>query len=278
MLVLCMFSMAKLTAQPKQLNVSILIDLSDRIRPQKNVVPTQADRDIEVVKTITEAFKNEMRKQGAFFSSGKIRVFFHPSPKNNSINEVINKLTIDLNGLKPAEKKVIYKNITSNFEEQLTSIYQNVIDEDSYFGSDIWRFFKNDVKDFCINESLEYRNILVILTDGYVYHQDSKDRIKNKTAYITPGFISREGFRNNVQWETKYSRGKYGLLCKRKDLENLEVLVLEIAPSNKAKNDEDVIRRYLSDWFEDMGITRYALYNTDIPANTKIRILNYLKQ
>lgn len=267
-------------AQEKQLNISILIDLSDRIDPKEDpVTPSHKKRDIEIIKSITEIFKAEMKEQGAFFAKGKMRVFFHPSPQNTAINEIVQKLNVDLSTIaKPVEKKQIYNTITQTFEEQLSLIYDEVIEKDKYFGSDIWRFFKNDVKDYCIDSSPEYRNVLILVTDGYIYHQGSKDRIENRTAYITPGFFQREGFRKNPNWEQKYEQEKYGLLVKEKGLENLEVLVLEIAPSQVSRNDEDIIKRYLEDWFNGMGVKRFALYNTDLPNNTNLRLNNYFKK
>ena len=79
--------------QEKQLNISILLDLSDRISPKIN--PDAQKNDIENIKTITEFFKSNMSNLGAYKAKGKIRIFFSPTPSNDNINSIVNRLIID---------------------------------------------------------------------------------------------------------------------------------------------------------------------------------------
>ena len=52
--------------QPKQLNVSILLDLSDRISPVKNPDnPEHKEKDLLIVKKIVEVFKQDMDRSPA---------------------------------------------------------------------------------------------------------------------------------------------------------------------------------------------------------------------
>lgn len=41
-------------------------------------------------------------------------------------------------------------------------------------------------------------------------------------------------------------------------------------------NDEDVIKAYLSKWFDEMNIKKYEIYNSDLPINTKTRIEKFI--
>ena len=120
-----------------------------------------------------------------------------------------------------------------------------------------------------------YRNILVLITDGYIYHDYSKDIINNRSAYLTPKLIVANNFRN-PNWENKFKTGDYGFITKRSDLSNLDILVLEINPEKQYRNDEDIIKAYLSKWFDEMNVNYYKLYNSDIPKYTKTRINNFL--
>lgn len=264
------------TNSEKQLNITFLLDLSDRIEPSKYPdSPEHYQRDQAIVKNFVDIFKNDMNKKGGYKAKGKMKIIFSPQPQDGNINKIASELNIDLFAMKPQEKKLVFTNLEDKFSGNLSKIYELTLSQKDYIGSDIWRFFKNDVKDFTITDLPDYRNILVIITDGYVYHKDSKIQEKNRTSFLIPQSITQNGFRNN-NWREKFEKGDYGFITTRKDLENLEVLVLEVNPEKNYLNDEDVIKAYLSKWFEEMGIKKYEIYNSDLPVNTKTRIEKFI--
>jgi hypothetical protein len=269
----------------RQLNINILWDLSDRIDSLTNPAsPQHYERDIEVIKTITSFFKKDMEKRGAYKAKGKIKIFFSPTPENARINTIAGNLSCDLSSFTGEganqKKKEMHDSIENRFSKNANEIFRLTMatnkGKKQWDGSDIWRFFKNDVKDYCLDPSGDYRNILIILTDGYIFHKDSKDKQGNRTAYILPEIL--KPFRNNSAWQNAFTNGNYGLISTRKDLQNLEILVLEITPSKEYKNDEDIVKTYLGKWFEEMGIQKanYACYNTDLPAYTRKKIESFL--
>lgn len=72
-------------------------------------------------------------------------------------------------------------------------------------------------------------------------------------------------------------RNNFGIKTERNDLNNLEVLVLEIkaeSPNNKV--DEDIMSYLWKKWFKEMSVSNYEVYSSDLPANTKTRIENFL--
>jgi len=266
-----------------QLNINVLWDLSDRIDDQKNPAsPAHFQRDIEAIKTLTEVFKKDMQTKGAYKAKSKIRVFFSPPPANDQINVIAKSLSYDLSSFSGEDanrkKKMVYDSVNSQFEKSANTIYQLAVSGKTkqWDGSDIWRFFKNDVKDYCIEKRPGYRNILVLITDGYIYHKDSKDRAANRTAYVLPETLKL--FRNNSQWKQLFDRGDYGLIATRNDLKDLEVLVLEITPSAGFKNDEDILKAYLTKWFREMGVAenKVACYNSDLPEYTRNKIIDFM--
>jgi hypothetical protein len=264
---------------PAQLNISLLLDLSDRIDAKKYPEnPEHFERDIANVKYITELFINDMENQGAFMAKGKLKVVFSPKPNDVNVNIYAEKLKIDLSSMDIKNKKVVHDTLTSIFVSNLTKIYESSISAGKWIGSDIWRFFKNDVKDYCIESDSNYRNILVILTDGYIYHVDSKDQNNNRYAYLLPENISKFKLRNNPNWEQELEKQDFGLIAKRNDLDNLEILVLEISPSPNHKNDEDIIKSVLTKWFNEMKVKRYAIFNSDLPEYTKQRISDFINK
>jgi len=262
--------------QEKQVNISILLDLSDRISPQKYPAsPEHFQRDVEIVKTVTEYFKSNMTKLTAWKAKGKIRVFFSPAPSDPAINEIASKLNIDCSKLDNKGRKEIYDTITPLFAHNLTEIYNQTIQTSTWEGSDLWRFFKNDVKDFCIENDSTYRNVLIILTDGYIYHKQSVYTNGNRYSYLLESNINSIRKSN---WKQLIDKSDFGLMTERSDLKNLDVLVLELN-SEKTSNkiDEDIIKHVLEKWFAEMKVGKYQIYNSDLPANTKTRIENFFK-
>lgn len=271
----------------RQLNINILWDLSDRIDSVASPAsPQHYQRDIEIIKTIGSFFKKDMAKRGAYKAKGRMRVFFTPPPSDPKINSIAANLSYDLSAYAGdganRKKKETYDSIETRLSGNATQIHQLTVANNRYNkqwdGSDIWRFFKNDVKEYCIDPSNDYRNILIILTDGYIYHKDSKDKQGNRTSYILPDLLKT--FRNKPNWQDLFLAGNYGLISTRKDLQQLEILVLEITPSKDYKNDEDVIKTYLGKWFEEMGVQKsnYECFNTDLPEYTRKKIENFLNR
>lgn len=261
----------------KQLNITILLDLSDRIEPTKYPSkPEHFERDIEIVNYFTEIFKKDMEHKGAAMAKGKIKVIFSPRPGDGEINQIASKLSVDLSKTKNTkEKKQVFDNISSEFRESLERIYLKTINTKNYPGSDVWRFFKNDVSDYAISNDENYRNILVILTDGYLYHEGSKDKEGNRSMSLLPRDVQNYDFRSS-NWKEKFENDDYGYISTRDDLSNLDVLVLEISPSPQDKDDEDVIKAYLQKWFNEMNVNEFELYNSDLPQYTKTRIDKFI--
>lgn len=259
--------------QEKQLNISILLDLSDRISPEIN--PDAQKNDIENIKTITEFFKTNMSNLGAYKAKGKIRIFFSPPPSNDNINSIVDKLIIDCSRLENKGRKEVYDSITDLYTKNLENIYKETIATSAWEGSDIWRFFKDDVKDFCIEKDTAYRNILIILTDGYLYHKQSFFNNKNRFTYLL-GKSNLSPYRKQ-NWEELIGKNDFGIMAERDDLSNLEVLVLEVKAENDSfKVDEDILRYLWKKWFKEMNITHNEVYPSALPANTKTRIENFL--
>lgn len=263
----------KINSNQKQLRISILLDLSDRISPKIN--PDALKNDIENIKTITEYFKSNMTSLGAYKAKGKIRIFFSPPPANVNINSIVSKLTIDCSKMDNKGRKEVYDSITGLYGRNLEKIYQETIATSAWEGSDIWRFFKDDIKDYCIENDTNYRNILIILTDGYLYHKQSVFNNKNRYTYLL-GNNNLKEYRNQ-NWEQMAEQNDFGIITERSDLNNLEVLVLEVKAENpNNKIDEDILKFLWKKWFKEMNITHNEVYHSDLPANTKTRIENFL--
>lgn len=259
-----------------QLNISIFLDLSNRISPNKYPeTPSPTERDLASIETIVSCFKDDMEAKGAYRAKGCIKVFFDPTPQIKGINEIAKTLDVDLSKAEDnKEKKKIFDHINEDFLKSLKLIYQNSISSQNWIGADVWGFFKRKVKDRCIRPN--YRNILVIITDGYIYHQNSREKSANRYSYLLPEVLDGQKLRNNPNWKVDMKNTDFGLIAPRKDLQDLEVLVLEIRPEPTKPQDQDIIEETLKKWFDEMGIKRYSILGSDLPANTQSSIREFI--
>ncbi|BEV05265.1 hypothetical protein [Chryseobacterium gambrini] len=257
------------SSNSKNLNVSILIDLSDRIDPEKNANPTMEyfQRDTEYIKAIDKGFLDHIKSKKVIQLDDQMQVFFNPEPSDPQMNDFTKQLKVSF------DKNTTKENIAlvdKNYSELPLKIYQSAIEDKKYVGSDIWEFFKNKVKDYCIKDN--HRNILFILTDGYIYHKDSKFSEGRKTSYLTPELIKSLKL-NSSDFKSKMEENGLGFIKANNDLENLEVIVLGINPTKGNPFEGDVIKEYWENWFKEMKIKNYQIKSADLPSNLEPIIL-----
>lgn len=266
-------NLTRLNKSGQNLNISFLLDLSDRINPQKypNESMEYYLRDVAYIKSVTDAFMIHLKQKKVREIKDKIQLYFDPAPQNQNINEISNRLSYDINR----------NNISLELLDELNQIYTTkpieiydlAIKDNNYVGSDTWRFFKTKIKDYCIEE--DYRNILIILTDGYIYHKDTKIKENNLTSYLTPEII--RGFKLNTgDWKNTFENYKYGFIPATEDLSHLEILVLGINPDKTNPYEEDVIMKYWGDWFDNMKVGRYEIKTSALPSNMDKVIKDYI--
>ncbi|MDE7166421.1 MAG: hypothetical protein K2O17_05270 [Bacteroidaceae bacterium] len=239
------------------LNISIYLDLSDRLT--RNMAPSQKDRDLEIVNYIAEYVKNHSVSQKIIPSKDRIKVFFYPTPADPKIALLSSDLEMDLSKAQPADKKKMLKEFQKNFNTSLTQIYDATLQAKDWPGSDIWGFFRKQVDTYCVRE--DSRNIIVILTDGYIFHAQNKVKVGNNYSYITPATLKNPNS---------------GLIAERDGLDNIEVLMLEVNPIDPKHQDQ--MERILQKWFSDMGVQKFYVGETDLPSNTKLIIDKFLKE
>ncbi|WP_452223499.1 hypothetical protein [Lacinutrix chionoecetis] len=248
----------------ENLNISFLLDLSDRINPKK--YPNESMefylRDVAYIKSVSEAFDMHLRRKKVRYMNDKIQLYFDPEPKNQNINKISKDLRYNLN--RDNVTLELLDELKKRYATQPIEIYDSAISDNKYVGSDTWRFFKTKVNDYCIDK--DYRNILIVLTDGYIYHKDSKMKEDNLTTYLTPQVI-RSLDLNVKDWNNKLIQKQFGFIPANKDLSKLEILVLGINLDKKNPYEEEVIVKYWSDWFDEMKVERYIIKTASLPSN-----------
>tara|TARA_R110002033_G_scaffold66981_3_gene117982 strand:+ start:27859 stop:28776 length:918 start_codon:yes stop_codon:yes gene_type:complete len=246
------------------LNLSLLLDLSDRINPEKypNTAMEYFNRDVGYIKTVSEVFLEHLSSKKVRQANEKIELFFEPSPSNPQINTLSNNLKYSIT--KDNLSLDLLEEVKKAYSQNPLEIYELAIKDDNYVGSDTWRFFKNKVSDYCIEEG--HRNILIILTDGYIFHKDTQLKKGNRSSYLTPQEI-RSNKLSVSDWKEKIETQDFGFIPIPIDLSNLEILVLGINPDPKNVYEEDVIYEYWGKWFTEMNVKRYAIKQADLPSN-----------
>jgi len=223
---------------------------------------------------VVNTFKSHILNKRVISMNDRIQLYIDPPPPNASINGLVEELKIELNR----------ENVTKELVNSIDSIYVNncrqiydlaILDgaKGDYPGSDIWGFFKYKIKDYCIKP--DYRNILVVLTDGYTYHTNNKIIEGNKSSYLTSLVIKKKGF-NKSSWAEAYKANNHGFILSNSDLQDLEVLVLGVNPSKDNPFEEDVIRTYWKDWLSGMGVQNYAIKTADLPSNLEDVITEFI--
>lgn len=245
---------SKVEANPNKkenLNISILLDLSDRIDPSKYANPSMEfyKRDLGYIESISLGFEKHIRSKPVKSINDQIQIYFEPEPLDAEINGLANELKMSFT--KDNITKESIQQISPQFTSISQKIYELAIKDKEYIGSDIWGFFKNKVNDYCIKP--DHRNILFILTDGYMFHKDSKFSEQNKTSYLTPELVKSLKL-SSSKYKELIEKNGYGFVKANDNLNDLEVVVLSINPAKGNPFESDVITSYWTRWLQDMGV------------------------
>ncbi|WP_432222268.1 hypothetical protein ACRASX_02110 [Flavobacterium sp. TMP13] len=256
-------------------NISILLDLSDRISTEKYPNSTMEfyQRDLGYINSIATAFTNHIKTKKIREMNDKIAVYFNPEPLNEEINSISGKLKFVFDKNNASKNNINRVNVTYN--DETAKIYDLAIKDNNYVGSDIWKFFANNVNDYCIEN--KHRNILILLTDGYIFYKDTKIKEDNLTSYLVPEMIRANGL-NTPNWKDKIEKNKFGLISANEDLSDLEILVLGVNPDTKNPYEAKVIKEYWGNWFKKMKVKRFVIKESGLPSNIDKVIKDFIEQ
>lgn len=234
----------------RPLNLSIFVDLSDRIQKNKDEMD-QADKDTAIINGLASSFFD--KQQGTFSKSeDSFQVVFYPAPKGSQ--NLAENLAIDLSSIVGPKKKPLLE-FNNHHSENIKQLYDSALNAPNFFGSDIWGYFNKDkVKDLYKKGC---RNVLIILSDGYVYDENNKIHDGKNYSYILRETLAVPGS---------------GLIPCKISNPDFEVYFMECNPN--PATDFDKMKNVLESWFKDMGIKSIDIQDTDIPANTLKHLRN----
>lgn len=255
--------------KPVNYNITILLDLSDRISAKKN--PGQASRDTASIMEIIQRLKAHLAARGTINAEDKIKVVFYPNNYNSLVQRIAGDLNIDFGTMTPPQKRRVYESLDSIYRQNLANLYSVASSAPIFDGADLFNYFKHRAEDDCIETDPKYLNLLVIFSDGYMYHKNSMYSTGNRYSYIVPEAPHLKIFRREYNWQEKFDAGDYGFINTGSNLKNLNILALEFAPWGSHPNDYDIMHKYWSKWFTEMGVLehRYKILKTDVPSLNK---------
>lgn len=246
--------------QNKPLNLTIFIDLSDRIESNTNNV-SSVTKDLEIFKHLTARFKNKAVSEKIVPCKDKMEVFFYPAPADSNIIQLSNALEIDFAKTDIKNKKLLLSTFEETWNNALSRIYTQSKEDKKYNGADIYGFFGKKINSQCISPN--YRNVLIILSDGYPYYDKSAVSYgNNEFSYVTPKSLR------------EHPNAKLKSLSV--DLSDLEILLLEVDEGNKG--DFYKLQTIWTDWLKGMNAKRFQMAETSLPNETRKVIDAFLSE
>lgn len=249
----------------RPLNITVMLDLSDRVARKDGGsanIP-QSDKDSTILMNIQQKFYARQYNGGKMnVTQDKIQVICYPNPSIANINSMISDMSVDLtitDGKSIQNNKKTLKAMQMVWSSNVSEIYRQTLQTKKWVGSDIWGFFNKAAKVQCIRPN--HRNILVILTDGYIYY-------KNNWTQTSPGFYT------GIVPKTVNSQKAISPV--KTTYDDLEVLFLEINPLSGSANEFNKIDQLISDWCTGMGIQHIEVVQTGLPTLTQKYIDNFI--
>lgn len=245
-------------SEPLSLNISIFLDLSDRL--VRDMTPPQMYRDTAIVNYLVDYFKQETWGPSILKSRNKLKVFCYPHPQDSQIAVLMQGLSVDISEKTGVKKRESLEAMKTQFQQNLGKIYNETLEAKRWVGCDLWDFFSSKkVDDLCVRPNS--RNVIIILTDGYLNFNGHNFQEGNSYSYISE------------------KDGPKGPLIDRRNGElkdkGLEILLLEMNPIKIAHRDK--MKETLENWFKSMGIEKVVISETDADmVNTQTIIKNFL--
>ena len=106
--------------EQETLNISIFLDLSDRL--ERQLSPDQMSRDTTIISYLCDYFKNQTLGPQILNSRNNIRIFFYPTPNDPKIATLAQNLSIDMASLNGIDKRTALENMKENFLPSLSQI------------------------------------------------------------------------------------------------------------------------------------------------------------
>lgn len=271
-----------LPAMRKNLNIIVVPDLSNRIIDQVNN-PDQIRNDTTLLGYIWDAFVEKTRLK----MDTRDRLIVDVADRGQAggmFRTLANDLIFDLSEHQGKSNRLYFTDERrASFAENIGRLYDLAMEDP--VGADYWSYFKYDLPPLIQQSTLsdDYRNVIILITDGYLEAQDR----------LHTGDLST---RRSIAWRLQHGQHMPQALggLQIEDIgisyPSLEVLVLEVRPRisyteqepRDRGTDEDyqILEALWQEWFHRLEIRnaeeRFFIQHSDRTIGTKNEIDKFL--
>lgn len=219
-------------------NYIILLDLSDRLIKNTYDGTMQFQRDTALLQGILKMF--ESISNGNLFNCVDrltIEIAIQEQPLYSEA-QFSSDLNMDLKksgGIDRDSKSEYLVNKLNSCSQAIIDLYRQAAsssETQDYKGADVWRYIKENLKyEIKTDEKgINYSNILIIITDGYMDFENLNDKRSINNKSNTGNFIY-EVAKKKENWEEYFDKSGFGFVhIQGVPLEDVKVVVAEIAP------------------------------------------------
>jgi len=265
------------TARPVDLNIIVLLDLSDRISPALH--PRQADRDKQIVRTLVDLFEARVRSRLFVASRDRLRIAIAKQEGSGyEPSQFADAMSIDMRAIFQHGRPAFDRH-KARLLAAVDELYAAATQSTRYTGANIPLFFRDHVRGYieATEPGRALRNVLFVLTDGYIALDGAvRARLHDEGHRTTDMRLAQ--FRGLPNWERVFDAGDHGLIVPERGLCNgLEVAVLEINLDPQHQDDKKLLFKYWRKWLTEMGCAKTDLALTeDASSQTASAIARFL--
>ncbi len=241
---LCQF----LPPRPKYFNLIIVPDLSRRLTDSINN-PEQIKSDKKILYKIYSEFKNKIKFEGRT----KDRLIVDLTDRGQAggqFRNIADSLIFDpFSASKEANRK-FFENKSGFFERYIDSLYSLAITKP--LGADYYTYFNRKLENHLIKSNIyeEYKNLVIIITDGYLEAEDK--------LYTGKGWqlakICQE-IKSGVPIKVSIDSAKLWIPVLPQNFSDVEVYLFEVNERKSGANcDYDILKTQWTAWLSSMGV------------------------
>ena len=232
---------------PDKTNYVIVLDLSDRI-----LSPNQADIDKAAILDIYSQFVKDVKNQLIIKSNAKFSIHILPQQNSKLDTYFYNELlSIDISQFSMGNKRKELDKFSDKIEPLLSRLYLEAkysSKSSDYNGVDIWKFFNESLSYNLFND---YRNTVVVITDGYFDFESNSFVKQIGNRYTSTRFLSRLKTNN---WKSIARNKDYGLLKIQNSFPSTKVLVVGVNPKSQSLDEREKIHYFWTKWVREMNM------------------------
>lgn len=262
-------------------NITIASDLSNRLNT--HLYPRSVS-DVDIVKTVVDDFyPTILNHKRSMNQLDQLRIGFINKKQISFFAANTKAMNFDFSRFKSQKDRIEYlrkdyKTDKKAFLTEFKRIHDKAVSMP--FGSDIWTYLQQGVDEFTVNRETttsqigatnfknSYRNVLILLTDGYIettFKNNGYDLTANKIGEFRKKYL-KSGEKDIEHFYLKNQQYRVHPLTNPL-LPNLEVLVLELydrsetnAGASVHPTDLEIMKLLWSDWLKNSNVHRAEFY------------------